>query len=75
MQSNAANLYSAAGAEKAVAGQRAADVRKKLMTRGLDIDGELNPEADFMVGRWLDRDYRQQQGQKDGFAAGLSLPY
>jgi hypothetical protein len=65
MQSNAANLYSAAAAEKAVAAQRAADVRKKLMKGGLDIDGELNPEAGFMVGRWLDGEYRQQQGQND----------
>lgn len=65
MQSNAANLYSAAGAEKAAAAQRAADVRKKLMKGGFDIDGELNPEADFMVGRWLDGEYRQQQGQND----------
>jgi hypothetical protein len=63
MQSNAANLYSAAGAEKAAAAQRAADVRKKLMKGGLGLDGDLSPEADLMVGRWLDGEYRAQQGQ------------
>jgi len=64
MQSSGASLYSALAADKAVAARRAAEARKKLMKSGLDMDDELNPEVDFMVGRWLEGDSRQQQGQK-----------
>jgi hypothetical protein len=45
------NPYSAA-AEKAVAAQRAADVRKKLMKSAQQIEGEVTPEAGLMIDRW-----------------------
>jgi hypothetical protein len=53
------------GRKRPVAAQRAAEVGKKLMKGSLDIVGELNPEADFMVGRRLDGEYRQKQGPND----------
>lgn len=68
MQSNTAQLYSAASAEKAVTAQRAADVRKKLLKGGLDIEDEPNPEVEFMLGRWLDGGVRQQQYQNQGYS-------
>jgi hypothetical protein len=55
-----ANLCPAFAAEKAVAVQRAADVRKKLRKDSLNIDGELSQESGFLVGQWLDGDSRQQ---------------
>jgi len=66
MQSNGANLHSAAAAEKAVAAQRAADVRKKLMKGGLEVDGGSNSEADSMVMRWLAGDSHQRQDPNQG---------
>jgi len=46
---NAVNLYSAAAAASAAATVRAADVRRKLMAGGLDMEGE-NPFESFMAG-------------------------
>jgi hypothetical protein len=51
MNINAINPYSAA-AEKAVAAQRAADVRKKLMKSAQEIEGELTPEVGLMIDHW-----------------------
>jgi hypothetical protein len=62
MNPNAVNPYSAA-AEKAVAAQRAADVRKKLMKSASDIDGVSSPEEAFMVGQWMDSRHSQVQSQ------------
>jgi hypothetical protein len=62
MNPNAVNPYSAA-AEKAVAAQRAADVRKKLMKSATDIEGVSSPEEAFMVGQWMDSRHSQVQSQ------------
>jgi hypothetical protein len=51
MNLNAINPYSAA-AERAVATQKAADVRKKLMKGGADMEGVSSPDEPFTVG-WL----------------------
>ena len=60
MNPNTVNPYSAA-AEKAVARQRAAAVRKKLMKRATDIEGASSPEEAFMVGQWIDSRRSQVQ--------------
>ena len=63
MNLNAVDVHAAAAAEKAASMQRAAEVRKKLMRGGLEMDGELNPETGFMVERWSEGgSQRQQQG-------------
>jgi hypothetical protein len=55
MTGNAANLYSAAQAERAAATERAVEVRKKLLKRAsAEIEGAATPEETFMVGLWLD---------------------
>ena len=62
MNITSVNPYSAA-AEKAVAAQRAADVRKKLMKSATDIEGVSSPEEAFMVGQWMDSRHSQVQSQ------------
>ena len=62
MNMNAASLYSAAGAEKAAASQRAADVRRKLMKSASDIEGVSSPDEAFMVGRWMNPTQSQAKG-------------
>ena len=64
MDMNSASLYSAAGAEKAAAAQRAADIRRKLMKSASDIEGIASPDEAFMVGRWMDSRYSQGQREK-----------
>jgi hypothetical protein len=61
MNLNAVDLHATAAAEKAASTQRAAEVRKKLMRGGLEMDGELNPESSFMVGLWSEGGSQQQQ--------------
>ena len=52
MSFNAVNPYAAA-AEKAVAAQRAAEVRKKLLKGAAEIDGAPIPAEALRVGRWM----------------------
>jgi hypothetical protein len=70
MNLNAINPYSAA-AERAVASQRAAAVRKKLMKSAGDIEGVLSPDEHFMVGQWMGQRYGQSFTE-DEFHAGDS---
>jgi hypothetical protein len=53
MNITSVNPYSAA-AENAIAAQRAAKVRKKLIKSTTNIDVASNPQEAFMVGHWLD---------------------
>ena len=57
---NPVNPYSAA-AEKAIAAQRAANIRKKLMKSASDIEGVSSPDEAYMIGQWMDSRYRQGQ--------------
>jgi hypothetical protein len=59
MNMNSASLYSAAGAEKAAAEQRAADIRRKLMKSASDIEGVPSPDEAFMIGQWMDSRHSQ----------------
>jgi len=60
---NAVNPYSAA-AEHALATQRAAAIRKKLLKSASAIEGASTPEEAFMIGRWMDSRYSQGQNEK-----------
>lgn len=63
MQLQAANLPTAASAEKAAAARQAADVRGRLMNSSLEMDSEVSPEASWMLGRWPQGNSGGQQGQ------------
>ncbi|MGO8717916.1 MAG: hypothetical protein ACLQMO_01705 [Acidobacteriaceae bacterium] len=63
MQSYAANLPSAAATAKKAAAQQAAEVRKQLLSGGLEMAGAMDSGTSFMVGRWQEGDSREQQGQ------------
>jgi hypothetical protein len=52
MNFNATNPYSAA-AERAVTAQKAADLRKKLMTSGGDMEGVSSSDELFIVGKLM----------------------
>jgi hypothetical protein len=60
---HAVNPYSAA-AEKAVAAQRAAAVRKKLLKSAREIEGASPTEEALMIGRWMDSRYSQGLDKK-----------
>ncbi|MGA2672375.1 MAG: hypothetical protein ABSE99_04025 [Terracidiphilus sp.] len=68
MNSSAVNPYSAA-AEKALAAQRAADVRKKRMKSATEIEGAPSPEEAFMVGQWMDARHSQVLSEDEYNAA------
>ena len=59
---NGVNPYSAA-AEKALAAQRAADVRRKLTNGASDIEGVSSPDEAFMVAHWMGPNQGQVQGE------------
>jgi hypothetical protein len=59
----AANLHSAANDVRAIAAQRAADVRKRLLKSGQNVEVELSPDQLLMIRQWLGN--RQGQGQTD----------
>ncbi len=56
MNLNSARHSSAAGAEKAAAAQRAAEVRKKLRKRSQALDGAASTEETWMIDNWLNAD-------------------
>jgi hypothetical protein len=64
---NAASLYSAAAAAKAAATQRAADVRKKLMTSASKIAGkaEANGKGIFAIAQGTEQGSPQHHGRKN----------
>ncbi len=54
MNVNSASFYSVANGEKAVAAERAADVRKRLLKGAAAVDGTASPEETLLIGHWLD---------------------
>ena len=54
MNINAINPYSAA-ADRAVAAQRAADLRKKLLKNVANLEASSSPEEARMIGQWLEQ--------------------
>ena len=68
MNMNSASLYSAAGAEKAAAAQRAADLRRKLMKSASDIEGISSPDEAFMIGQWMDSRHSQVESPDQNYA-------
>jgi hypothetical protein len=66
---NTVNPYSAA-AEKAIAAQRAADVRKKLLKSAGEIEAASNPEETSFLGLWMDSGHGSAHGDMDFQSAG-----
>jgi hypothetical protein len=66
---NTVNPYSAA-AEKALAAQRAADVRKKLAKSTGEIEGSSSPEEAGFLGLWMDSGHGTMHGEADYEASG-----
>lgn len=68
----------AAGNERAAAAERASQVRKRLLKASQSAPAGLTPEANLLVGRWLDSRYSQvlpgagyqpaSEGEDPGFA-------
>ncbi len=58
MNLNSVNPYSVA-AEKTMAAQRAANIRKKLIGRAANIEGPVTPEEELLIGQWTDADQSQ----------------
>jgi hypothetical protein len=69
MHPGAADLYSAGGAAKSAAAQRAAEVRKKLARGAQEIDGESTPEESLLIGQWVDSRHSQVLGEDQYHAA------
>lgn len=59
----AASLHSAGNDVRAIAAQRASEVRKRLLKSGQIGEAELSPDRLLMIRRWLGN--RQGQGQTD----------
>jgi hypothetical protein len=75
MNMNSASLYSAAGAEKAAAAQRAAEVRKKLLRSASGIEVTADPDQAFLIGQWMNPQRSQTQNpfeSQDEYHAGVS---
>ena len=51
----------AAGNERAVASQRAAEIRKRLLksAQSLESDAATDPDATLLIGQWLDSRHSQ----------------
>jgi hypothetical protein len=62
MSQAAAGLTSTSGVEGAAAAQRAADVRRKLLTGAQEVEGLPSPEASFLIGQWTASRPSQIQG-------------
>jgi len=64
MNPNAASLYTAAATEKAAAAQRAAEVRKKLISSGSMIEGEAEAEEVSMIGQEKEKHSHQRRQRR-----------
>jgi hypothetical protein len=61
---NTINPYSAA-AEKALAAQRAAEVRKKLLKSADSIEAASNSDVAPLLGLWMDAGHGSAHGEFD----------
>ncbi|MGD0546888.1 MAG: hypothetical protein ABR991_03580 [Terracidiphilus sp.] len=68
---NAADLYSAAQADRAADAQRTADVRKKLLKGASQADAAATPEETLLISHWTDARHSQVQGE-DAYRAAAS---
>jgi hypothetical protein len=58
---NDGGLGASAGANRAAAAQRAAEMRKRLATGAQGLDGASSPEETLMIGQWTDSRHSQTQ--------------
>lgn len=63
MNLHSASLDSATNSERAAAAQRAAETRKKLLNKALDLNGQASPEETLLIGNWLDARHSQVPGR------------
>lgn len=61
--SSATNLHASGNDVRAVAAQRAAEVRKRLLKSGQSVEAELSPDQVSMVRQWLNN--RSGQDKND----------
>jgi hypothetical protein len=66
---NPANFYAASEGERAANAQKAAEVRKKLLKSGAQIDGAASPEETLMISHWLDGRQSQTQSEDEYHAS------
>ena len=59
MSIQATDFFAAAQAEKGAAARRAAEVRRKLLTSGQNLEGAASPEEEFLIGQWTDSRHSQ----------------
>ena len=65
MSVNPADFYAASQGQRAVEAQRAAEVRKKLLKNGAQIDGAATPEETLMISQWLDARQSQTESAEE----------
>jgi hypothetical protein len=64
MSVNQADFYSAAQGERTTAAQRAAEVRKKLLSGSSATESASSPEEALLIGHWLDSRHSQTQSEE-----------
>jgi len=69
MNLNSASATSMAGAEKAAAAQRAAEVRKKLAAGAQAAGSASSTEETLMIGHWLDSRHSQTESESEYHAS------
>ena len=72
MNFNANNIASAGAAESAAARQKAADVRKKLMSADSDLDAVSSPDETYMIGKWMNAAHAQPPGEDEYHSSASS---
>ena len=65
MNFNVNSISSAGAAESAAARQRAADVRKKLMSSDTDLDGVSGPDEANLISRWMNAAHAPLPGEDE----------
>jgi hypothetical protein len=63
--SYASNLHSSGSDVRAIAAQRAAEARKRLLKSGQSVEAELSPDQVSMVRQWLGNRSGQDNTDRD----------
>lgn len=66
-----ANFASIASGEQSAAAQRAANVRKRLLTKAQTLGAGTSPDETLLIGQWLDAGHGQMLSG-DEYHAGAS---
>jgi len=63
------NTYAAGNDRSAAAAQRAAEVRKRLLTSAQSVEPDTDPDATLLVGQWIDSRHSQVLPQDEYHSA------